>query len=373
MTRPQTEEAASPPHHGLLRRHWLKLVASAFITYFIVTTVRHAGLGFVPNTADLARVKWWTLPAYVGTLAFMFYFRSVRWRFLLRNIADVPRRRLLAVSCIGFAAILALPLRIGEFVRPYMIREKGKVSLTAATSTVLGERIIDGLYLSIVLAVALILVPVKQPLDARVGNLAITVGEVRMYGFAMLALFTTAFSVIAIFYFARTWAHRATIAIVGRVSMKLAEKLAGTFEKFATGLAFLGRGRDTAGFLFETTLYWGANAAGMWLLAWGCGVVHPDGTSISFGEVCAIMGMLGATILIPGPPGMVGVFQAGMYAGMAMYFTRDMYNGPGEAYVFLLFVTQVVWTLLVAGSFLVIDRKSRRALKDANEVADVPA
>ena len=58
----------------------------------------------------------------------------------------------------------------------------------------------------------------------------------------------------------------------------------------------------------------------MWLLAWGCGVVHADGSAITFGEACALMGMLGCTILIPGPPGLLGVFQAGIYAGMTMYF-----------------------------------------------------
>ena len=53
----------------------------------------------------------------------MTWFRSVRWRFLLRSAW--PRRsrgRLFAVSWIGFAAILIMPFRIGEFVRPYIVR-----------------------------------------------------------------------------------------------------------------------------------------------------------------------------------------------------------------------------------------------------------
>ncbi len=38
-----------------------------------------------------------------------------------------------------------------------------------------------------------------------------------------------------------------------------------------------GRADDAFGFFVETTLYWTLNAGGMWLLAWGCGVVHADG------------------------------------------------------------------------------------------------
>jgi hypothetical protein len=152
-----------------LRRHAAKLVASAIITCGIVYTLRKSGLPLLPAPSCFTHVRWWTLPAYVATLVAMSYFRAVRWRFLLRSFADIPKKRILAVSWIGFAAIMLMPFRIGEVVRPYMIRHPGreaeggkiigKVSATAATGTVLAERIVDGLYLSLVLALALFLVP----------------------------------------------------------------------------------------------------------------------------------------------------------------------------------------------------------------------
>ncbi len=163
---------------------------------------------------------------------------------------------------------------------------------------------------------------------------------------------------IAVFYFARAWAHKTTLAVFGIVSKKLGEKLAGIAEKLAGGLHFLGRGRDAGGFIVETTMYWGLNALGMWILAWGCGVVHGDGSPITFGESCALMGMLGCTILIPGPPGLLGVFQAGIYAGMTMYFPTHVVTGAGSAYVFLLYGIQLVWTIVGAAIFLVGDRKT---------------
>jgi hypothetical protein len=189
----------------------------------------------------------------------------------------------------------------------------------------------------------------------------------------MLVLFAGAFTTIAVFYFARGFAHRTTMAIVGKVSMKLATKLAGMFEKFADGLSVLGRGKDALGFLVESTFYWGLNALGMWVLAWGCGVVHTDGSPITFGESCALMGMLGVTILIPGPPGLLGAFQLGIYAGMTMYFPTSVVVGPGAAFVFLLYAIQVVWTLMAAGGFLVGDRKALRALEEAEGILPAPA
>ena len=106
------------------RLHAGKLAASVIITSGIVVMVRKGGLKFLPEGGDFQtfRERWWTLPAYVGTLLAMTWFRSVRWRFLLRSIAEVPRSRLFVVSCMGFAAILLMPFRIGEFVRPYLLR-----------------------------------------------------------------------------------------------------------------------------------------------------------------------------------------------------------------------------------------------------------
>jgi glycosyltransferase 2 family protein len=350
---------------GFLRRHAAKLIASVVITAGILFTLEKGGLTLVPEGGDFAHVRWVAIPAYMSTLVVMSYFRAVRWRYLLRSFADIPRRRVLAVSWIGFAAILLMPFRIGEIVRPYMIREKGKVSMSSATGTVVAERVVDGLFLSIILAVALIFIPTIDPLPARVVGLPISVQQVRASGFVMLGVFTTAFITIAVFYFARDWARRMTLAVFGIVSKRLGGKLSETAEKLANGLHFLGRGRDAGGFLVETSAYWGLNALGMWILAWGCGVVHADGTPITFGEACALMGMLGCTILIPGPPGLLGVFQAGIYAGMTMYFPTSVVTGAGAAYVFLLYALQLVWTIGSGGFFVAVDRSSLKSLSTA--------
>lgn len=356
-------------HQSFLRRNALKLAASALITGAILWGLQSVGLKLWPTGVSFANVRWWTLPAYVATLAGMSWFRAVRWRFLLRRVAgEVSVMRLLSISWIGFAAILLLPFRLGELVRPMMIKEKGKVSFSAATGSVVAERVVDGLYLSILLALALVFVPHIDPLPEAVvevpggGKVHVSGHQIRASGFLMLGVFAVAFAVIAIFYFARGWAHRTTLRVVGIVSRTLAVKLAGIAEKLADGLHFLGSWRDASGFLLESSGYWLLNAGGMWLLAWGCGVGHADGSSITFGETCAMMGMLGIAVLIPGPPGLLGTFQAGIYAGMVMYFPVGIATQQGAAYVFLLYAIQVVWTVSAGGVLLVRDRAALKTL-----------
>jgi uncharacterized membrane protein YbhN (UPF0104 family) len=255
-------------------------------------------------------------------------------------------------------------------VRPYLIRSPGRlggksISLTAATSSVVAERVIDGLYVSIVLALALLFVPTVHPLPDRVVGIPVTVEHVRMSGYAMLGLFGVAFTTIAVFYFARSWAHRTTLAVLGKVSAPLAERLATMAEKFADGLHLFSRGREAFWFMAETTAYWMVNALGMWFLAWGCGVIHADGSLATFGEACAMMGMLSCAIFIPGPPGMLGVFQAGIYAAMTMFYPTSVVIGAGAAYVFLLYASQVTCQLLFGAIALWLDRDGLGALEES--------
>jgi uncharacterized membrane protein YbhN (UPF0104 family) len=363
---------------GFLRRHAAKLVASVLITAGVLYVVHSGGLKLIPDRGDFGAVRWWmALAIYPPLMLASTWFRSVRWRFLLRQIIEVPKLRLLAVSCAGYLAILLLPFRLGELARPYMLRTRPEelqaagvahgvgdahgvgvthgvaspgppiLTMAAATASVVAERVIDGLFLSIVLAIALVAVPTLEPLPDKVVGLPITVAHVRMLGFAMLGLFTIAFATIAVFYVARGWAVRTTERVIGLISPRLAAALAGFAARLADGLHVFSRGRDFAGFVFETALYWLLNALATWALAIACGVVHANGSAITFGEALTLMGMLGCTVLIPGPPGLLGVFQAGLYAAMTMYFPTAIVTGPGSAFVFLMYAIQVALAILV--------------------------
>ena len=165
--------------HGFLRRNANKLVLSAIITACLLWGLHKSGLKMLPGWSSFAGINWWTVPGYALTLVVVHYFRAVRWRFLLGAIATVPRKRLITVSWVSFAAILLMPLCLGEFVRPLLIRQKGKLTMSAATGTVVVERVVDGLYLSSILALALFLVPTVHPLPDKVVGLDISVAAVR--------------------------------------------------------------------------------------------------------------------------------------------------------------------------------------------------
>jgi hypothetical protein len=355
------EADSQPKHaHGFFQKHGVKLAVSIVIAVAFAWTLERGGLPLIPPASAFQQVKIANCVAFTALLVCWHFVRATRWRHLLAPIADVPVRRILAVSWIGFAAILLMPLRAGEFVRPYMIRDKGKVSMAAATGTIGAERIIDGLFLTIILGVCLQLSQPLSPLPDHIGKLQIPVAAVPVSAYLSLLGFVCAFGLMALFYWRPSVGHKFVQKTLGLFSRNLAERAADFVARTADGLKFLPNLRHTGPFLLETALYWTANGLGTWLLARGCGI-----ESITVTQGFVVMGVCGVGILVPAGPGLFGAFQASVYAALAMYFRDDLVLGPGGVFVFLLYVIQSVWHLLAAAFFLVVDRGAAREVIEA--------
>lgn len=308
-------------------------VGALFIVF-----MRRTGLDLAPNPSHFRHVKWWTVAAYFGLYTVVHYFRAVRWDYLLRPIARVPTRRVIAISFVGFLAIMLLPFRMGEVVRPFLIRERGRISGSAAMGTIAAERVLDGLYVALLLAGALALVP-RLPLEGvTIGGFA--VANVPRLGMLLVVGFAGALVTLGMFLWQRAFAVKLTRTIVGAFSHSLAEKLERKVSDLADGLRAIPDPRLMVPFTLQTLAYWCANALTMWLLGWGCGL--PMGAGHAF----AVMGVLAMGILMPSAPGLFGAFQFSVFAALTMYFPRQIVEEQGAAYVFLMYVCQLVFHLL---------------------------
>ncbi len=362
--RPPVIARAEPrTHTSWLRRRRFEVAASLAVAGGFAWLLHAGALPLVPGAQAFAHVRWWTVAAYIALWSCVHVMRAARWSLLIAPVHPVPLRRVIAVAFMGFGAIVLLPFRAGEVVRPVMIRRKGHLSGWAATGTVGAERVIDGLCLSILLFVALQLAKPLDPLPDRIGNLPVPVSVVPGAAYAALAVFAAAFSVMGLFYWRRAWARRVSERVVGIVSKPLASWLADRVEQIADGLSFLPRLRYALPFLAVTVAYWLLNAASTWLLAWGCGF-----ESITFWQAAVNVGVLALGILLPNAPGFFGAFQISIYAGFAMYFEPRLVTGPGAAFVFLVYISQLVITLGAAALAMVVERTS---MADALSAAPV--
>jgi hypothetical protein len=322
----------------------------------------HRGaLPLAPDKSAFAHVKWWTLVVFFVIWSSVQVLRAARWKMLLEPIAPVPFRKVMGVSFIGFGAIVLLPLRTGEAVRPLLIRSHGNVSGWAATGTIAAERIIDGLVLSLMLLAGLTLSTPLSPLPDHIGDLPISPSIVPRSAYAALALFAVAFTVMGVFYANRAWARRMTERVVGGISPRLATWLADRVENLGDGLRFLPNRRLTVSYLGATVVYWILNAASLWLVAWGCGFDH-----FSYPEACTTVGVIALGILVPNAPGFFGAYQLAFYAALALFYPAEMVTGPGAALVLIFYSAQLLLTIAAALLGGILERTGMREVLAEN-------
>jgi hypothetical protein len=305
----------------------------------------HAGaLPVIPPPSAFARAKWWALPAYLALWSGVHLLRAVRWRWLLGPLGSVRTRTLLGASFIGFAAVLALPLRGGEVVRAVLLGRRAGLSVWAVSGAAAAERIVDGLVLSLLLLAALELAgPVEIasviPAAAR----------------GALGLFLGAFAVMAAFYWRREQARRLTERAVGMLSRSLGHWVAERLTRTARGLGFLPSFRHAGPFVLLTVGYWLLNGVAAWALAQGVGLEH-----VCFAEGCVIVGVLALGFLIPNAPGFFGTFQAAVYAGLLLYHPLPLVEQAGAAYVLFIYAGQLTITFGAAAGSMVLGRLTVR-------------
>ena len=258
---------------------------------------------------------WPYLAAYLGLQAVVHLCRSLRWNNLLAPLGvRVPAGPLLAISSVGFMAILALPARLGELVRPGLLRQGGYTTATAALGTVAVERIIDGLVISLLVFVAFF---------AHHGPTS----PWWMMPTAYIAL--GGFTGALVFLVFAMWRPEPTVRFCLSFTLLpwLAPRLAAVIKHWLIdmirGLAVLKDVRNLTLFLLWSIAYWGANGLGVWVLA------HAFHLELSLIGAYATMGLIGVGISLPNSPGLVGQFQALTLAGLSLYLDLgDKHSTP---------------------------------------------
>jgi len=305
-----------------------KVVASLIVTGICVAYAVH-GVDRGQVLAELRHLTPTAVLAYLATLAVSHLFRTWRWTFLLRPLgASIPLRRLLPISSVGFMAILALPVRLGEFVRPYFVARTGQVRMSAALGTVAVERIIDGLCISILFFVAYVFSAgdTFSP-ELRFGAWLSLLGFVGLTSFLVAALIRTE---LAISLFLK-------VSLISTLAPGRAAAIGEKIRTVISGFRVLRDRKNLVFFLAHTVAYWGSNGAGMWILA------RAMGLPISLGAAYATMAFTGVVLSLPNAPGLVGQFHAGVKLALLAYLPAAVVNTKGFAYSVVLHGLQTVW------------------------------
>jgi len=265
----------------------------------------------------------WFLP-FLGILGLIHVLRVVRWIPLLDPIVKLDFKTHNRIGAVGFMAMFLFPLRLGELVRPFLVKRAAaqlpkrapgqaddgspseaepRVRMTAVLATVVVERIVDGLVVTLCLFAVMSSLPGSSE----------SASELRVGAWAALAVFAGA----AILLAGARWKHDLTRKVVhktaGLVSKRLARAIDSLLESFLSGLRRLPDARAFVRFILITIAYWGLNGLGVWCM------VQAFHLPIDMVGAYAMMACVVVGMMIPNSPGNVGSFWYFLLLPVALY------------------------------------------------------
>ena len=211
--------------------------------------------------------------------------RGARWRALLGPIRQIPYRRVLGYTYLGYLANNVLPARLGELVRSHALGEGESISRTTVLGTVVVERIVDTVIVVSLAALAVVALGVGGVMSA-----AVVLGA----GFVGLLVVGLVLA---------TLSHRLPGAT--RVTA-MAERFPIALElgrRLRDGLQVVGRPRTLVAALVLSAVAWTASIATFIVAAMAIGIeLTPlQGALLSSGVALAT--------IVPSGPGYLGTFE----------------------------------------------------------------
>jgi glycosyltransferase 2 family protein len=130
------------------------LILSALLVYLSIRDIHF------PGVADGFRtLRYGYIPPILALMFLMQLLRSFRWGLILSPLEKIDQLPLFSVTSVGFLAIIAIPARLGELARPYLITKKSRLKMSAALGTIFVERVLDSLTVLAIAVFVLFLTP----------------------------------------------------------------------------------------------------------------------------------------------------------------------------------------------------------------------
>ena len=253
----------------------------------------------------------WVSVAVIGDIV-VYMWQGLRWSTLLGPVAKTPVWRSIQAIYIGLFANEVLPLRTGEVIRSYLMSRWGSIPFSVSVSSVVIERVFDGLWLILAFYVAaqFVALPAVLVVGSRI--------------LAVLLL------VVAILL---AWAVLRREEAEGVV---LRSRFSHALQHLVHGLHLMGRSPSFYKALLMSLVYLALQVVPIWALMRGYDL------ELGMADAALVLVILRLGSVPPQAPGNVGSFQALTIAGLLL---SGIDRGTATGFATLLFfvVTVPLW------------------------------
>lgn len=270
------------------------IVLGIVLIYFSVR-----GIDFNETISHLRKIHLGYAALSLCFIVLMQALRSYRWGVILQPLEKISQFTLFAVTSVGFLAIAAIPARIGELARPYLIAKKSSIKMSSALGTVVVERVLDSLAVLTITVAVLIL----QDLPSWMIKSGILFFMVTMLMIACII--------------GLIWRRETAVKIIDRILRrlpgKLAQKVNNVIHHFIDGFQVITDVKRLLYLLFLSAVVWLVDVAAIYTLLLAFGFNLPVLAAF------VVMVILIAGIAIPTAPGFIGNWHYACILGLSLF------------------------------------------------------
>lgn len=261
---------------------------------------------------DLAAARPWPLVVAAVFNFGMLWGKAACWRIMLAPKHTVPTGRLMRYTIATFAASAIAPARAGEVLRVWVLKTREGVPVADSAAAALGEKLIDGVSMLIIVAPLPFLVP---ELPAWVGYSILGCAAVALVAFVALYI------------------------AVGRTG----EATDGSWlRRFIAGFHVVRTPKRLLACIGVLLGVWILDLASVLLVLYAVGLDEPIGVGV------LVLFTLNLAIMLPSTPAQLGALELGAVGALAIVHAPEE---PSFAFALLYHGLQVI-PLLVAGLIL---------------------
>jgi len=236
-----------------------------------------------------------------ATFIFVFvgcYLRAIRWHYLLLPLKNIKSSDLFPAVIVGYMGNNFLPLRAGEFLRAHFIGKQQNISRVAVFSTIIMERLADGLSILMILIPVIILLKI----DMQHALLTATISALILY------------SAIIVIVWLFNFRQQECLKLIGFLAPKrYQEKIIVLVSSLSDGFTSINNIRQILWVVCFSFIIWLVTALGIQL------VVLAFNYQISLIAAMFVLIILTFAVMLPSAPGFVGTFDVAMVYGLILF------------------------------------------------------
>jgi len=299
---------------------------------------------------DLQKIQFSYVILFILLVVIMQWLRSYRWGVILQPLEKIDQLSLFSVTSVGFLAIAAIPARLGELARPYLISKRSSIKMSSGLGTILVERVLDS-FTVLTIAIIVLFLADLPPWMIKSGII-----------FFLLAIGMFCFIVFLILR--RDAALKLINKILSKLPGKFAHKIDELIHHFIDGFKVITNIKLLLYLFFLSALIWLLDVLAIYILFLSFGFTLPLMASF------VVMIFLIVGIAIPTAPGFVGTWDLACVLALSFFsLAKAEALSFALVYHFLSMAIVVVFGMIFLpfNKFSISDMKSQLNYKKVDE------